>query len=373
MKITKLESIFVKPRWHFLKIHTDEGITGLGEPIVEGRARTVAMAVSEMEGYLIGKDPRDIAKHWQVLYGGTFYRGGPVLVSALSGVDQALWDILGKWHGVPIHKLMGGAVRDRIRVYAHVGGSTIDEMKANVQQKVKEGYTTFKTGLPGGPNHMLNSNAWVDDAVEKIAEIRSALPPEVDLAMDCHGRLTPAQAIVLIKELEPYRLLFVEEPCLPENVDAMVKITNSVSTPIASGERLFTRWGFRELIEKQAVAVVQPDICHCGGITEALKIAAMAETYYIAIAPHNPLGPISLAAGIQVDALCQNFLCQEQVHLGEGYIKNPFVVKDGYIDLPTAPGLGVELDEEALVDKINIGEWDTPRIYDVDDGAFGIW
>ena len=372
MKITKLESIFVKPRWHFLKMYTDEGLIGYGEPIVEGRARTVAMAIKEMESYLIGEDPRKIEHHWQVLYRGTFYRGGPILVSAISGIEQAMWDITGKWLGVPVYQLLGGQVRDRIRVYAHSYGKTTREFIEDAKVKVKQGYTALKTSFDG-PVRIIDTEEFLENCVEKIDAIRKEIPKNVDIAIDLHGRFSPAMAIKLAKLLEPYGILFLEEPCLPENVDAMVTIARSTTIPIATGERLFTRWGFREVLEKQAAAVLQPDICHCGGILEAKKIAAMAEVYYAAVAPHNPLGPISLAAGLQVDACIPNFLCQEQVHLGEGYIKEPFVVKDGYIDIPKKPGLGIELDEEALQNKMDDSSWDTPRWFHKDDGSFGEW
>ena len=372
MKITKIESIFLKPRWHFIKMYTDEGIVGYGEPIVEGRARTVAMAIKEMEQYLIGQDPRRIEHHWQVLYRGTFYRGGPVLTSALSGIEQAMWDITGKWLGVPVYQLLGGAVRDRIRVYAGTGGSTLKEFINSAKQKVELGFTAIKTSFDG-PVRIIDTMEFLESCIEKIDTLRKEIPKSVDIAIDLHGRFSPAMSIKIAKELEPYGILFLEEPCLPENVDAMVTIARSTTIPIATGERLFTRWGFREVLEKQAAAVLQPDLCHCGGILEAKKIAAMAEVYYAAVAPHNPLGPVSLAAGLQLDACTPNFLCQEQVSLGEGYIKQPFVIKNGYIELPTKPGLGIELDEEALKDKIDDGTWDTPRWFHKDDGSFGEW
>jgi len=372
MKITRLETTFIKPRWLFLKIHTDEGLVGYGEPVVEGRARTVATAVHEMEEYLIGKNPLEINKHWQILYRSTFYRGGPVLTSALSGVEQALWDIKGKYHGVPSYQLLGGPVRDRIRVYAHAHGNTVEEFVKRANEQIALGYTALKTSFEG-PVREIDTPAYVKKCVNKIAAIRSGIPDHVDLAVDLHGRFTPAMAIRLAKELEPFNLLFLEEPCLPDNVDAMVKIARSTTIPIAAGERLFTRWGFRELLEKQAVAVVQPDTCHCGGIQEAIRIANMAETYYAAIAPHNPLGPISLAACLQVDACVPNFLCQEQVSLGEGYLKEPFQIHNGFIELPTKPGLGIELDEEALQNQQSDGNWVTPRWFHQDDGSFAEW
>jgi len=372
VKITTLESLFVKPRWHFLKVHTDEGIVGLGEPIVEGRARTVAMAVRELESYLIGQDPRQIERHWQAMYRGTFYRGGPVLLSAISGIEQALWDILGQSLGVPVYQLLGGAVRDRIRVYAHCGGGSPEEAAQSARERVAQGYTALKTALDA-PVRMVDTKAYVERQVGRIQAMRTAIPDTVDLAVDFHGRVSPAMAIRLCKELEDCSLLFVEEPVLPENVDALVAVARSTTIPLATGERLYTRWGFREVLEKQAARVLQPDLCHAGGIGEVRKIAAMAEVYYAAIAPHNPLGPISLAAGLHVDACIPNFLCQEQVSLGEGYLTQPYVLRDGYIDVPTAPGLGIQLDDDAVAAHLYDGSWETPQVAHPDDGSFADW
>jgi galactonate dehydratase len=372
VKITRLESLFVQPRWHFLKMHTDEGIIGLGEPVVEGRARTVAAAVHELGDYLIGQDPRRIEHHWQVMYRGAFYRGGPVLVSAISGVEQAMWDILGKSLGVPVYQLLGGHVRDRIRVYAHCAVTSPDDAAAVVAPLVEQGFTALKTGIDA-PVRIVDTKEYIDRQVNRITAIRAALPDHVDLAVDFHGRVSPAMAIRLAHALEDLHLLFIEEPVLPENVDALVTVARSTSIPIATGERLFTRWGFREVLEKGAAVVLQPDLCHAGGIGEVRKIAAMAETYFAAVAPHNPLGPISLAAGLQVDACTPNFLCQEQVSLGVGYLKQPFVVREGYIDLPTGPGLGIELDDEAVAGQLNDGSWQTPILTHPDDHSFAEW
>jgi len=373
LKITKIETFFVKPRWLFLKMHTDEGLVGLGEPIVEGRARTVATAVKELESYLIGQDPRQIERHWQAMYRGTFYRGGPILVSAISGIEQAMWDILGKSLNVPVYHLMGGACRDRIRIYSQCHGETPELIAARAKELVAEGFTALKAVIDGPIRHVDNK-AYVRSQVNKIQAIREAVPETVDLAVDFHGRASPPMAIRLAQAFEEFDLMFIEEPVLPENIDALVTVARSTTTPIATGERLFTRWGFREVLEKQAAAIVQPDICHAGGISEVRKIAAMAETYYAAVAPHNPLGPISLAASLQVDACTPNFLCQEQVTLGEGYLKQPFKQKNGYIDLPTAPGLGIELDEEALTTTMaDDGSWQVPHLFHKDDGSFGEW
>ena len=371
MKITKLETFFVLPRWVFLKVHTDEGLCGWGEPTLEGWSHSVAAAVREMGRYLIGQDPRRIERHWQALYCGGFYRGGPVLTSALSGIEQALWDITGKSLGVPVHQLLGGAVRDRIRVYCHVHGRTVAEA-LDVARKVKAmGFTAIKTS-PVGAVRFVESPAWVDRAVARIAALREFFGDEVDIAVDFHGKFSPAAAIRLIEALKPLHPMFVEEPCLPQNVDALAAIARGTTVPIATGERLLTKWGFRELLEKQAAAILQPDLSHAGGIFEVRKIAAMGEVYYTSLAPHCPLGPIALAACLQLDACTPNFLIQEQVGFGAGYLKQPFVLTDGCVDVPAGPGLGIEVDEEALAEKLYDGSWETPRAWH-EDGSPAEW
>jgi galactonate dehydratase len=371
LKITKLETILVQPRWLFLKMHTDAGLVGYGEPVVEGRALTVQQAVRELEECLIGQDPRRIEHHWQSIYRQAFYRGGPVLTSALSGVEQAMWDILGKSLGVPVYQLLGGACRDRIRLYSHCPGETPEELVANAKKRVAEGYTALKTGVGKCPARIIESPAFVEAFTERFAAMREAVGPHVDLGIDFHGQISPALAVRLAQALEPYHPMFIEEPCLPENVDTLVTIARSTSIPIATGERLFTKWGFREVLEKQAAVIVQPDLCHAGGILECKKIAAMAECYYAGIAPHNPLGPISLAACLQLDACTPNFLIQEQVTLGEGYLKEPFRLVDGHVELPTGPGLGIELDDEAI-GAIQGHDWKTPRLFH-EDGCVADW
>jgi galactonate dehydratase len=367
LRITKMETFLVKPRWLFLKVHTNAGIIGLGEPITEGRALTCAEAVKEIEPYLIGKDPRRVVHHWQAIYKHAFYRGGPILTSALSGIDQALWDIKGKALGVPVYELLGGPTRDRIRVYAH--GSEPDQLKAGVAK----GFTAFKTGpAKKRPARYIETPAAVQYAAEQFGELRRAVGNDVDIAIDFHGAISPATAKLLIKALEPYQPMFVEEPVNCQEHDVMAEIARGTFLPIATGERVFTKWGFREVLEKKAATVLQPDLCHAGGITEVRLIAGMAEAFYATIAPHNPLGPISLAAGVQMAASIPNFLCQEQVSLGEGYIKKPFTVRNGYLDLPAAPGLGIELDENALADKIG-HDWRNPEAYDADDGSAVDW
>jgi galactonate dehydratase len=367
LKITKLETFLVKPRWLFLKIHTNAGIVGLGEPIVEGRALTCKTAVEEVAPYLVGKDPRQVAHHWQAIYRHAFYRGGPVLTSVLSGIDQALWDIKGKALGVPVYELLGGPTRNRVRVYAHAGTTQ------SIKDALARGFTAFKTGpAKRRPARYVETPAAIHYAVEKFAELRKTVGDECDIGIDFHGAISPATAKLLIKGLEPYQPMFVEEPCQAQNHDVMAEIARGTHLPIATGERVFTKWGFREVLEKKAATILQPDLCHAGGITEVRLIAGMAEAYYASIAPHNPLGPISLAAGVQIAASIPNFLCQEQVSLGEGYIKQPFKVREGYLELPTAPGLGVELDENAMADKIS-HDWTNQESYDADDGSVVDW
>jgi galactonate dehydratase len=367
IKVTKLETIPVKPRWLFLKIHTNAGLVGLGEPIVEGRALTVAAAIKEIEPYLLGKDPRQVVHHWQAIYRHAFYRGGPILTSALSGIDMALWDIKGKALGVPVYELLGGPTRHRVRVYAHAG--TPERIKTRLAQ----GFTAFKTQpATRRPARYVESLAQVRHAAEVFAELRKAAGDDADIAVDFHGAISPATAKLLIKALEPYQPMFIEEPVQAQNHDIMAEIARGTHLPIATGERVFTKWGFREVLEKKAATILQPDLCHAGGITEVRLIAGMAEAYYAAVAPHNPLGPISLAAGVQIAASIPNFLCQEQVSLGEGYIKRPFVVRQGFIDVPTGPGLGIELDEDALAGKAG-HDWKNPEAYDKDDGSVMDW
>jgi galactonate dehydratase len=368
LRITKLETFLVKPRWLFLKVHTDAGIVGLGEPITEGRAKTCAEAVAEIAPYLVGQDPRHVVHHWQAIYRHAFYRGGPILTSALSGIEQALWDIKGKALGVPVYELLGGPTRDRIRVYAHVGNNP-----ETLRRRRDEGFTAFKTGVRRATaSGIVAPPGFIDQAADAFAALREAGGPDVQIGIDFHGAISPQNAKLLIKALEPYSPMFIEEPVQCQNVDAMAEIARGTHLPIATGERIFTKWGFREILEKGAATILQPDLCHAGGIMEARIIAGMAEAYYAAMAPHNPLGPISLAAGLQLAASIPNFLCQEQVSLGEGYIKEPFKVEDGHIPLPASPGLGIELDEDQLADKIG-HDWRNQETYHPDDGSVVDW
>lgn len=383
MKITKIELVNVKPRWMFLKMYTDKDIVGLGEPVLEGHNKSVEAVIEEFENYLIGKDPMMIEHHVQALYKGGFYRGGPLMMSAISGIEQAMWDIKGKYYNCPVYEMLGGRTRDRIRMYTHIkataiqGGNSVEEMVNIAKERVAQGYTALKYSIIPPINLIENPENTLEH-IERFAAVRKAIGNAVDLAIDFHGRVTPANAQRFIELLKPYMPMFVEEPCLPENVDSMVNIARSTTVPIAAGERLFGKYAYRELIEKQAVSVIQPDICHVGGIFEGRKLAAMAENYYMSVAPHNPLGPISLAACLQLDACIPNFLVQEHpvtpdgAELGHGFITEPFVIKDGYIDTPTKPGLGIELDEKAMREREYDGKWTTPRQY-YEDGSIAEW
>ena len=355
MKINRIEQFFPRPRTRLLKITADNGLEGWGETTLEGRPRSTVAAVEELSTYLIGKDPLRIQHHWQHIYRSAFYRGGAVLMTALSGIDQALWDIAGKHYGVPVYRLLGGPVRDRIRVYAHwgIGGLTEDEQAASRQRldslREKGGYKAFKTG-PGGKWRGHEPPAVIDDFVRRAYMMREWVGPDVELCFDFHGKMTPALAVEICHELKGMRPMFVEEPVPQENVDALKHVSDRIPFPVATGERLLSRWEFRRIFENQAVAYIQPDVSHAGGISETLRIANMAEVYYMHVMPHCAIGPVAFTSCLHVDAAVPNFLVQEQVDacLGEGLLKHPWQVKDGHIALPAGPGLGVEPDEREV-------------------------
>lgn len=370
MKIRTLELFKVPPRWLFLKITTEEGVAGWGEPIVEGRADTVRAAVEEMGEYLRGKDASLIEDLWQVLYRGGFYRGGPVLTSALSGIEQALWDIRGKELNLPIYSLLGGHVREKVKVYAHIGGDTIPAVVESAKKQVAAGYQTLKMGCPG-PLEWIDTNSKIARITEMIAAIRETIGPEIDFALDFHGRVHKPMAKVLAKELEPYKLAFIEEPVLADNAEVFAELARHFTVPIATGERVYTRWGFKPILAAGGVDIIQPDISHTGGIWELRKIAAMAEAFDVAVAPHCPLGPITLAASLQIDFCTPNATLQEQslgIHYNQGsdlldYLTDPavFAYKGGYVERLTAPGLGIEINEDKVREMSQIGHnWRNP-------------
>ncbi|GAB3672551.1 galactonate dehydratase [Halopiger thermotolerans] len=382
-RIVDYELFEVPPRWLFLKVTTADGTVGWGEPVVEGRAKTVRAAVEElMENYLLGKDPSRIEHHWQRLYRGGFYRGGPVLMSAIAGIDQALWDIKGKQYGLPVYELLGGAACDRIRVYQWIGGDRPADVGEAAAEKVDAGFTALKMNATPELRRIDNPAA-VEAAQDRLAEVRDAVGDEVDIGVDFHGRVSKSMAKRLVEALEPYEPFFVEEPVLPEHNDALPEIAQHTTIPIATGERMFSRWDFKSLFEQGVVDLIQPDLSHAGGITEVKKIASMAEAYDVAIAPHCPLGPIALASCIQVDACTPNTLIQEQsldIHYNEtsdvlDYLADPsvFEYEDGYVDLPDEPGLGIEVDEEVVRERAEQEvDWHNP-VWEHDDGSVAEW
>lgn len=382
MKITELELFTVPPRWLFLKVSTDEGIVGWGEPIVEGQAATVAAAVQEMGDFLIGRDPDAIEDIWQTLYRGRFYRGGAVSMSAIAGIDQALWDIKGKRYGAPIYQLLGGAARERIRVYSWIGGDRPADVAAHALQRVAEGFTAVKMNATE-ELQIIDTYDKIDAAVERIAAVRAAVGNGIGIGVDFHGRVHKGMAKALGKALEPYHLLFIEEPVLSEHNDALRDITAHTSIPIATGERMYSRYDFKPLLQDGYVDIIQPDLSHAGGISEVRKIAAMAEAYDVAVAPHCPLGPIALAACLHIDAVSPNAFIQEQslgIHYNQGndlldYLVDPavFHYQDGFVALPSKPGLGIEINEDVVREQAQIGHrWHNP-LWRHEDGSVAEW
>ena len=379
MKIAKIEQFFPRRRMRLVKITTDNGLVGWGETTLEGKPKSTWAAVEELAEYFVGQDPLRIEHHWQHVYRSAFFRGGNVLMSALSGIDQALWDIAGKYYGVPTYMLLGGAGRDRIRVYAHWGihGQTdaaLAAARARLDMLLAKGYTAFKTG-PGGTWRAHEPPARIDAFVKDAYTMREWVGDQVELCFDFHGKMTPGLAIEVCSQLAGMRPMFVEEPIPQENVDALKEVSDHVPFPIATGERLLSRWEFREIFEKQAVAYIQPDGSHAGGITELKKIANMAEVYYIHIMPHCAIGPVAFSACMQVDAVVPNFLVQEQVDegLGEGLLVAPWQVVDGHIELPTQPGLGFDLIEAEAEKTVEYAEELGGEYRYENDGSVADW
>lgn len=386
MKITGLTTYAVAPRWLFLRIDTDDGVVGWGEPALEGRIRTVATAVDELSELIIGQDPLRIEAIWQLLTKGSFYRGGPVFSSAVAGIDQALWDIAGKVHGVPVHDLLGGAVRDRVRVYTWIGGDDPSHAADEASRVVEQGFTALKMNGSSqlGP---IATPREVEKFIDRVSAVRDVVGPDRDIAIDFHGRVSTAMARRLLPLLEPLQPMFVEEPVLPEHIGNLRSVVESTTIPIATGERLFSRHEFLPALNA-GIAVAQPDLSHAGGITEVRKIASLADVHDVSMAPHCPLGPVSLASALQVDFSIPNFLIQEQslgIHYnGAGsdlldYLVDPTVFNfgDGWVQRPTLPGLGVTVDEKAIEQAAqwsqdNQQEWRTPN-WQHSDGSFAEW
>lgn len=363
IRVTKIESFVLKNSWVFVKISTDAGITGWGE-MLKDDAKACAAGALEVGDYLIGQDPTRVVHHWQAIHRGAFYRGGPIKTAISSGIDQALWDITGKVYNLPVHRLMGGPTRDRCRVYGRPDAkSGVSAMKVQLQNLAGRKPTKYNEG-----------DKFVSEAVEGFAALRKKMGPSVDIGVEFHGAVQPTTAIRLMAALEPYNPWFYEEVVQALNVDVMAELATKTRVPLATGERIFTKWGFKEILEKKAAMILQPDVCYAGGITELKIIAGMAEAYYAPIAPHNPQGPCSLAASLQIAASIPNFLIQER---GDNEYSDLLAkplppIVDGYRPLLTDPGLGITIDEDKLMAQV--GE---PRPYlpqfDADDGSVVDW
>ncbi|MCQ1954713.1 galactonate dehydratase [Arthrobacter sp. zg-Y238] len=381
MRVARIETFMVPPRWLFVRVETDSGLAGWGEATCEGRSETVRTAVDQLSELLLGRDPLRIEDNWQLLTKGSFYRGGPILASAVSGLDQALWDIAGKHFDTPVHQLLGGHVRERIRMYGWVGGDDPGEIADAVSAQVEAGLTAVKMNASGrmGP---IATTAELDAVVGRVAAAREVLGGSRDVAVDFHGRFSAANVRRVAPLLEPYRPFFLEEPVLPENPHLLRSVTSATSIPIATGERLYSRQEFLPVLQA-GIAVAQPDLSHAGGISEVRRIASLAEVYDVQLAPHCPLGPLALAACLQVGFATPNFLIQEQsigIHYNQGaevldYVvdKTPLKFVDGSIERLTGAGLGIEVDEQAVRSADKHGHaWRGP-LWRHDDGSFAEW
>ncbi len=382
MKITALRTFLVPPRWLFLKVETDEGLVGWGEPVLEGHAETLATKIAELSDLVVGLDPRHVEDIWQLLYRNGCYRGGPVLMSAISGLDMALWDIKGRALNVPVHELLGGPVRDRIRSYCWIGGDRPTDLVEGALALRDKGFDACKFNVCE-ELQIVDTYAKVDAIIKRLFALRDAVGATMDLAFDFHGRVHAPMARVLLKELEPLRPLFVEDAVVSAMVETMADLARSTSIPLCIGERLHSRYDFKRVFELRAAQVVNPDTAHAGGISEMVRIGHWAEAYDVALAPHCPIGPIALAACLQVDAVCHNAFIQEQslgIHYNEGgdltdYLLpgRGFLLAEGHLAIPRGPGLGIEVDESAVMRAAEFGHrWRAP-IWRHKDGAIAEW
>ena len=382
MKISALKTYRVPPRWLFLKIETDSGLSGWGEPVLEGHAGTLAAKIEEFGDFLIGTDPLLIEDTWQKLYRNGCYRGGPVLMSAISGIDMALWDIKGKAYGQPVHQLLGGPVRQRVRTYRWLGGDRPQDLVAGLHALRAEGYGAAKLNACA-ELQIVDTFAKVNSILASLYELRESVGDTFDIALDFHGRVHYPMARILLKELEKFRPLFVEDAVVSQQIDAMAQLSQFTSIPLCVGERLYSRYDFRQVFEKRAASVINPDAAHAGGISEMVRIGNMAEAYDIALAPHCPIGPIALAASLQVDAICQNAFIQEQstgIHYNTDADLNDYLVQEsrftidgGYLSIPDGPGLGIAVDEAAVEAQAVRGHrWRAP-VWRHSDGSIAEW
>ena len=382
MKIKALKTYLVPPRWLFLKVETDEGISGWGEPVLEGHAETLATAIQELGDFVIGQDPRRIEDIWQMIYRNGCYRGGPVLMSALSGLDMALWDIKGKALGVPAYELFGGPVRERVRSYCWIGGDRPSGLIEGAKALRDKGFDAVKFNICE-ELQIVETYAKVDGIIRRLFELREAIGSTMDLAFDFHGRVHAPMARVLLKELEPLRPMFVEDAVVSAMIETMADLARATSIPLCIGERLHSRYDFKRVFELRAAQVINPDTAHAGGISEMVRIGHWAEAYDVALAPHCPIGPIALAASLQVNAICYNAFIQEQslgIHYNQGgdlleYLMpdKSFTLRDGHLDVPKRPGLGIEVNEAHVEHMAKVGHrWRAP-VWRHKDGSIAEW
>ncbi len=365
MQITDIKTHLVNPGGRnlvFVEVFTDEGITGIGEAYSVGPDRATVAAIHYFADWIKGFDPTDIEALWARMYNGSRFPGGSVVNSAISGIEHALWDISGKALGVPVYKLLGGKCRDKIRVYQSAGGGTPEALAENALALIeKYGYTALKISPHAPGSYGMPYNEVVNGAAARMKVVRDAVGDGIDIGVDAHAKIfQPARAIMMAEAIAPYRPLFFEEPLRPENIDALGNLASKINIPIATGEMLYTKYEFRDLLVRQAADIIQPDICCTGGILECKKIAAMAEAFYVPLAPHNPMGPVATAVNVHLAASIPNFLILEYIPDDKpprrDLVKEPMKVEDGYIPLPTKPGLGIELNKEAFA-KYPYKDW----------------
>lgn len=381
MKISDITVYKIKPRWIFIKISTDEGIDGWGEMISGTKTETVVAGAYEMGNRIIGRDPFEIERLWQELHR-SFFRFGPINSTVISGIEMALWDIKGKYYNMPVYEFLGGKTRDRIKVYSWIGGDRPDDVVEQAKDRLDRGFKAVK--MNGTEElHYIDSFKEIEKVVERVGLLRDKFGYELDIGVDFHGRVHKPMAKVLAKELEQFRPMFLEEVVLPENEESFKEIGKVTSTPLATGERLQTRWQFKNIFKEGIIDIVQPDIALAGGILETRKIAAMAEAHDMAVAPHAPYGPIALAATLQLDVCTPNVFIQEQslgIHYNKGFDlldfvhnKEIFQYNDGFVDIPDKPGLGLELNEKLIEEISQEGlVWTNPRWKNY-DGTIAEW
>ncbi len=355
MKIIDIKPFVVdcfRTNWVFVKVYTDEGITGIGEGTLEYKEKAFLGALEHIREYLTGKNPLNIEQHFHGIYRDAYWRGGPVLMSALSAVEMALWDILGKSLNVPVYQLLGGMVNEKVRIYVNgwfAGAKEPEEFGTKAKEAVKRGVTALKWD-PFGKNYLNISNAELDRALRNVAAVREAVGDEVDILIEAHGRFNIPTGIKIAKELEQFKPMFLEEPTPPDSLEALKAVRDKSPVAISAGERLYTRWDYRRFFDMMPADYIQPDISHAGGIMELKKIAAEAECRYIPFAPHNPSGPVANAATLQLAATCPNFEILEIMYSDVEWRKDvtdeSLEYKDGYINIPDKPGLGIEINEE---------------------------